>query len=301
MIYIGLAEADKETIIEQYAAKHGIRNTVVISPKQFPLEPNWTDNVEWSDTIEYPTFYRLLEEVQADSLIVLSEPLRTQNRYDLTYNCIRHFLNQTEHQIIFQMLPQIDQRDDFMILFDFDTRSRWKRRKWDINLILDNCRVEVRPLPISFEVICVPTTAATQKRYAKEKKRRFDELGARDPHTIPRNLYLIGGRDKRDYIDKQAGPQLPLFGTNNSGGYVARNQRLARDNITTYKLATAGQRYTIVEFPHRFITLSDFMKRVGQTEFQILTADLKVDRWYLQRYQDWSKRVNETYASLLER
>jgi hypothetical protein len=301
MIYLGFAEAEKSLIVERYIAEHNIRNTVVISPAKFPLEFDWTDNVEWSDTIEYVTFYRLLQEIHTDTLVVLSEPLRTQNRYELTYNCIRAFLNQTPHQIIFQYLPQIDTRDDFMILVDFDTRSRWKRRKWDINLILDNCQVQVRPLPIEFNRIAVPTSEFTKKKYRAEKARRFEKLGARDPHTIPRNLYLLGGKDKLAHIDATGTPQLSLFSSSGNRQYIARNQRLSRDNITTYANADeTAVPYTIVEFPHRFIEFTDFMKRTGQTRFDVLTTDLKVDDWYFTRYTNWLERINETYASFSE-
>jgi hypothetical protein len=295
LIYLGLDEAEKRPIVDRYVAEHGIRKTVVISPRQFPLEFDWTDNVEWSDTIEYPTFYRLLQEVREDTLIVLSEPLRTQNRYELTYNCIRNFLNQTAHQLVFQHLPQIDTQEDFMILFDFDTRSRWKRRKFDIDLILDNTQVCVRPLPIQFKRVDVPTSAATKNKYTKEKERRFDALGARDPHTLPRNLYLVGGKDKLAWIDQQGG----LFGGDSSALYVARNQRLKRDNIVSYGTAEAGSGpYTIIEFPHRFIEFSDFIKLTGQARFDVLTTELKVDDFYFNRYQEWSKRSRETYAAL---
>ena len=110
----------------------------------------------------------------------------------------------------------------------------------------------------------------------------------RDPHAIPRNLYLIGGKCKQAHIDNEP-----------EGVYVARNQRLKRENIITYKTATyRPETYSIVEFPHRFIDFSDFLREVRQTYFDILTADLKVDDWYFERYQEWKERINETYASL---
>lgn len=307
MIYIGYSEQEKAAIIRQYINDHNIRNTVVISPRQFPLVLDWTDNVAWKDTIEYHVFYRLLQEIHDDSLVVLSEPMRTQNRYDLTYNCIRHFLNQTEHQLIFQHLPQIDTREDFMILFDFDTRSRWKRRKWDINLILDNAQVQVKPLDIRFTAVPVPTRDGTKKAYLRQRDKLFDTLGARDPHIIPRRLYLVGGTDKRAFIDSADGAQLSLLGNGRIPGqsnwYVARNQRLSRDCIVAYQAVAetaVSPPVTVVEFPHRFIRFSDFMKQVGQSQFDVLLADLKADRWYFQRYQEWKERIDGTYADLLE-
>jgi hypothetical protein len=58
--------------------------------------------IEYNELIECRTFYRLLQEIDQRTLVVLNECLRNQNRYDLTFNCIRHFLRQTSHHLIFQ-------------------------------------------------------------------------------------------------------------------------------------------------------------------------------------------------------
>jgi len=296
-IYLGLDDDAKGDVIERYRRGHEIRKVVVFYPEKF-IPPFCLDDdrVTYAGAIMYKHFYRLLQEIDTRTLIVFNEVLRTQNRYDLTYNCIRHYLQQTPHSLVFQMFPQIDGHDDFMILFDFVTQSRWKSRRFDLNLILDTVGVEVEPHPIAFRRVDVRTSERTKRRYAKERRRRFEELGARDPHTLPRNLYLLGGSDKRAHIDKQA---LPLFGDEQL--YVARNQRLSRDNIVTYHTLAPGQRPTvIVEFPHRFIEFADFMTETRRACFDVLCADLKVDDWYFQRYTEWSERIRETCTSLQE-
>lgn len=304
MICIGYNDCDKKREIEHYKAAHDISHAVVISADDFPLVISGADQVDYSDVIKYAVFYPLLQVIDKNTLVVLNEVLRTQNRYDLTYNCIRHYLSQTDHCLVFQQLPLIDNREDFMILFDFATHSQWKRRKFDIDLVLDNAKVCVNPLPIGFEAVAVPTTPQTQKKYTKEKKKRFAALGAKDPHTIPRNLYLIGGKDKLAYIDsqEQEQEQLPLLRNGNCAHpsqYVARNKRLKRDNITTYNDDVVEEgAYTVVEFPHRFIEFSDFIKHAGQWHSHVLLADLKVDHWYFSRYQEWSKRIHDLYADL---
>lgn len=297
MIYLGYMDTEKQPIIEAYGRANRITKTVVISPKQFPLLVAGADNVDYDETIMYRTFYRLLQEIDTHTLIVLSECLRTQNRYDLTYNCIRNFLNQTPHCLVFQQLPQIDTNEDFMILFDFVTGSRWKRRKFDIGLVLDNAQVEVRPLPLAFNRVDVPTSAATRQKYDKERERLFATIGAKDPHTIPRNLYLIGGKDKAAYIDGMTRPSL-FDNAPAAGQYVARNQRLNRECIVTYDQVQPDGRYTILEFPHRFIDYSDFVRRTGQATSDVLVADLKVDEWYYGRMAAWAERIHETYTSL---
>lgn len=298
MIYLGYATPDKQTIIADYQAAHAISKTVVISHEHFPLLIDGADQVGYADVIMYVTFYRLLQEIDANTLVVLHEVLRTQNRYDLTYNCIRNYLNQTPHVLVFQTLPLIDTQEDFMILFDFATKSRWKRRSFDAGLILDNAQVAVQPWPVDFRRIDVPTSAATQHRYEQERARLFDQLGAKDPHTLPRNLYLLGGKDKLAWIERR---QPSLFDAGSASApqrYVARNKRLGNGKIVTYADAQPGEVYTVLELPHRFIDFSDFLVTTGQAASDVLVADLKVDHWYFDRYTAWKERIHATYTSL---
>lgn len=294
MICLGYPDDEKRAAIARYQSAHDIRKTVVISADDFPLPVPDTDQVKYSDVIMYVTFYRLLQEIDRRTLVVLNECLRTQNRYDLAYNCIRNYLNQTEHALVFQFLPQIDTAEDFMALFDWATRSRWKRRAFDADLILRETQVSVRRHPLAFTAVPVATSARTRARYAAEREKLFRELGNRDPHMLPRQLYLLGGADKADYIRGQA---LPLFASG-GGRYVARNQRLGLAQVVSYAQAGPPAPYTLVELPHRFIDFADFLMRTGQTASDVLVADLKVDAWYFQRYTDWMGRLNDTYASL---
>lgn len=286
MIYIGYQDENKKNIIADYQAEHEITKLVVLYPAGFPLPIADADAIEYAEIIMYRTFYRLLQEIGPDTLIVINECLRTQNRYDLTYNCIRNFLNQTKHQIIFQHLPQIDTVEDFMILFDFDTGSQWKREKFNAELVRSNAKVQVNRLPVQFNPIDVATDEKTKRQYVAEKEKLFASIGTSDPHTLPRNLYLVSGKAKAARID-------PFK------RYVARNQRLKLGNVATYENANEGDApYTIIELPHRFIEFSDFIKRANQVEFDVMVADLKVDAWYMERYQAWRDRLNATYASL---
>jgi hypothetical protein len=176
----------------------------------------------------------------------------------------------------------IDTAEDFMILFDFATQSRWKRRAFDAGLILDNVQLAMQPWPVDFHRIDVPTSPATRQRYAEERERLFAGLGARDPHTLPRNLYLLGGKDKLAWITRQQ-PSLFEAEAEAAGArcYVARNKRLGNGHVFTYDDAPAdGGPYTVVELPHRFIDYSDFVCATGQAASDVLVADLKVDHWY---------------------
>lgn len=297
MIALGYTDDTKRAAIVDYCKAHAIRKTVVISADAFPLALEGAKHVPYSEVIMYRTFYPLLQEIDKDTLVVINECLRNQNRYDLAYNCIRNYLNQTPHALVFQQLPQIDTQEDFMILFDFDTQSRWKRMHFDPDLIAANVQVDVQALPLGFTRLPVPTSATTQQKYEAEKARLFGALGARDPHTLPRNLYLLGGKDKLGWIDAQTQPNL--FDAGRGANFVARNNRLSRPNIVTYDNAPAsGAPYTILEFPHAFADYCDFVRRTGQAHAYALCADLKVDDWYFRRYTEWSERIHATYASL---
>lgn len=303
-IYLGLADDEKRDIIREYVAGNDIRQIVIISPKPFPLIYEGADQVDYADAIQYHVFYRLLQEIDNHVLVVLSECLRTQNRYDLTYNCIRHFLNQTGHRLIFQYLPQIDTAEDFMILFDWDTRSRWKRLRYDAALVRAEAQVYIRQLPLALRRVDVPTSPATLARYQRERDALFATLGARDPHIVPRRLYLLGGKDKAAYLQIGANsPQLSLLPADSAQAansvYAARNSRLGNGRITTYGDASPSDgQIGILEFPHRFLDWCDFLTVTRQSVFDVLVTDLKVCRWYWQRYTEWTQRIHETYQSI---
>ena len=285
MILLGLPTDAKRARIAQYVAEHGITKTFVLSPSRFSLGviPG-SEEVEWAEIIQYKFFYRLLQEVDGKTLVVVNECLRTQNRNDLTYNCIRHFLNQTAHQLVFQHLPFIDTFDDFMVLFDFDTRSRWKRERFRPDM-LGECSLEANDMSPLLQPIHVETDAKTRTAYAKEKRRLVDGIGLRDPHTIPRNLVLMAGKAKVPHVRADS-------------SYVGRNNRFGLPNLTTYREAADTTPRTAFELPHNYVDLCDFLTVTRQTTVPALVSDLKVDGWYLQRYQEWIGRLRDGYAAL---
>lgn len=290
MIYLGLTDEEKGRTVRAYCLDHDIRKVFVLSPKRFFFEcgVEGAETIEWVDIIEYRFFYRLLQEIDASTLVVVNECLRLQNRYALTYNCIRHFLNQASHQLVFQWLPFIDDMQDFMILFDFDTRSLRKREKYSAEL-LSECRIAVHARQIVWKKIDVPTDEVLRASYDREKSKLINGIGLKDPHTIPRNLYLISGKARMQRVEMGA-------------WYVARNQRFKIAKMQTYKDGSyPNPPYTLFEFPHNFIDFADVSALSGQINFDVLVADLKVDRWYFDRYAQWAQRLENGYADLLGR
>jgi hypothetical protein len=287
MIYLGLKNTGKASVITEYCRNHGITKTVLLSPEKFvfhlPVKP--AESVDWPEIIMYRTFYRLLREIDPDTLVIVNECLRTRNRHDLTYNCIRHYLNQAGHVLVFQWLPMIDSLEDFMILFDFATGSRWKRERFDGDLLSETSLKTIRRDPVIHPVE-METDAATKAKYIREKKKLIDNIGIRDPHTIPRNLHLLGGKAKLCRLWPEQ-------------WYVGRNNRFKLGNMQTYKESVYPHgRYTVFEWPHNFIDFADFLYLSGQEEVWALVSDLRVDQWYLKRYRQWARRIHDCYASL---
>jgi hypothetical protein len=286
MIYFGLDNEAKGRVISELAREHSLSRIVMCSPERFSFAlPGPGETVDWPEIIMYRTFYRLLREIDERTLLVINECLRTQNRYDLTYNCIRHYCNRAGMIVVFQWLPLIDTIDDFMTLFDFVTGSRWKREPFDPDLLTETTITgSCRAPKLSAEQVAID--AALRGKYEAEKRSLFSSLGAKDPHTLPRTLHLLPGKAK-------------LLGMWPDRSYVGRNTRFKRNNLVTYR-ETAYQNgpYTVFEWPHNFIDFADFLCLSGQTDISALTTDLPVDRWYFERYRDWSQRVAYACASL---
>ena len=286
MIRLGLDGESKTKIVNEYIKKNGITNVFVLTDARVgKLQIENAEVIHWPQIIKYKFFYRLLQEIGGSTLIVIDEILRTQDRNELTYNCIRHFLNQTNHQIIFNTFPLIDTIADFMILVDFDTRSKSKRLPFSKELLSGLDIAGVRSVP-SFSMINVPVDSKTAKEYSKTKQKLIDEIGIKDPHTIPRNLYLVSGKAKLSAIESDK-------------HYVGRNTRFKIPNMSTYRDKEL-KRSTVFEFCHNFIDFADFLVLSGQRESEVLVADTKVDRWYFDRYVKWSERIGDAYDSIFK-
>jgi len=285
MICLGYSDVEKDAAIMDFCSDHSIKKVFVLSPQNHFFNCTFDNHefIEYKDIIRYVYFYRLLQEIDNDTLVVVNECLQTKTRNDLTYNCIRNFLNQTDKQIVFNYLPIIESTGDFFTLFDFDTRSKWKRET-DIQL-LKNSKIDVKPIDIEFNKIDVLTDRKTKTKYKKKKNDLINNIGLKDPHTIPRNLLLLAGKDKLRYVVE-------------SRRYVGRNNRFKLGNLDTYKETTPGTAYTVFEFCHNHIDFVDFVARTRQTDIDVLISDLKTDEWYFERYCNWADELRRTYAEI---
>lgn len=283
-ILLGLNQTEKQSEISRYVEHNEIKKVYCFSFPRFWLPREQSDlfeQIQYSDIIMYKFFYRLLEEIDDHSLIVVNECLRTQNRNDLTYNCLHHYLNQTPHRLIFEYFPFIEDKQDFMTLMDFSDRGRYRGHEFSEDYLLE-ADIRIKPHRFNLEVIDVPTTPDMTTAYNKKRDALFDGLGKKDPDTIPRNLHLFAGTYKKPHIESDQ-------------KYVARNSRFGKDNITVYKEITSGN-YTIIDFPYRRIDFNDFLKASGMHDLRCISTDLKIDRYYIDWFNDWKRRLDEFYG-----
>ena len=290
MIRIGLDDSEKKLLVSKYINDFGIKTAYVFAPAKFPLTV-YTDisveYIEYTEIIEYATFYPLLEKIDDSSLLVFNECMRTQNRSDLTYNCAHHYCNQTGHKIVFEHFPFIEDSSDFMILLDFINKGQYKGKAFSDEFLADE-DVAARRHNITLTVIDIETAgdlfgqSRIYQEYEKKKKYLFDNLGMSDPDTIPRNLHVFVGNFKEGSIN----PHLT---------YIARNSRFKLPNIITYKDAIKGE-YIVIDFPHRRLDFNDFLKVSGILDVKFISSEMKVDLYYISEMEKWIERLGEFYA-----
>lgn len=289
MIRIGLDGGQKQIEIERYLADHPeIKRIFAFYFKKFPIslqlpEDISVEYIEYADIIEYEYFYRLLEVIDKNTLLVFNECLRTQKRSDLTYNCAHHYANQTRHMIVFEYFPFIENPSDFMILVDYQTPGKYKGRSFDYQFLHDE-DVSCAHHGLCITSIDCSVSSKDAARYEHKKEQLFDGLGHGDPDTIPRQLHIFVGNFKKAIIDDP------------SHCYVARNDRFKLPNITTYKDVIEEGCFVIVDFPHRRIDFNDFLKVTGMHDVRFVNSGLKVDKYYLDELHKWNNRLEGFYA-----
>lgn len=285
MIRIGLTDQQKQKEVANYVKAHGIKKVFCFYFKKFPLKLVVSCDAEYierADIEMYKFFYRLLEEIDGDSLIVINECLRTQNRGELTYNCAHHYLNQTPHRIIFEHFPLIDRKDDFMILLDMENKGKYKGKGFDYGFLTDE-DILMRPHRVKMDMVNVDISEKDHARYEAKKEQLFAGLGNKDPDNIPRALQLFSGDLKRSAIDP-------------SKMYVARNKRFNLANVLTYQDITEPGEYIIIDTHYRRLDLNDFLKVTGTTRLKYLCTPLSIDNVIATEFVEWKARIDAIYA-----
>lgn len=287
MILIGLSEKQKQDEIVRYVKSHPVKAVIVFSPEKFSLDlPDLGDipirEIEYKEVIMYRTFYPLQEEIDDGYLLIVNEFLRVKNRNDLTYNCLRHYLNQCGDQIVFEYFPFIEVAAEFMVLLDFDTKSKYKGTGFSTELLeVENVRCVNHCIELSVETVMLPSGA--EEEYKNRKAELFDNLGNKEPDTVPRALHVYCGKWKKPFVAPER-------------NYVARNARFKLPNVITYPKVVPGGEYTLLDFQHRRLDMNDFLRRTGKSDVTFLSTGLSVDNYYISAFREWLGRLEEFYA-----
>lgn len=276
MIYIG--DFDKKTILKDYIERNDIRDVLIIYNEDLKTEYDISlphEYLEYSQTIMYKNYYRLLQKIDEHTLIVCDEILITQNRNQLEYNCINNYTNQTPHRLVFNYLPFIENPSDYMILLDFHNKNKFKGEPFTPEFLKEDSTY-IKPVKLNFRFIDVAITEVEKKKYEQTKEKLFAEIGMKDANTIPRNLALLTGK----FRSKQIGNDV----------FLARNKRIKGG--FTYN---DGVLATILDFPIKRIEFITLLTKTRQNEINVLTSELSVDKWYKQDYLNWNARLEDFY------
>lgn len=285
VIRIGLNQREKQKEIDQYLAQHEIKKVYCFYFKKFPYKYKADceiEYIEYADIEMYKYFYRLLEEIDDKSLIIMDECMRTQNRSELIYNCAHHYLNQTPHRIIFEFFPIIESKDDFMILLDFENKGKYKGKSFDY-AFLHAEDIKIKPFKVRLEIINVEITDKDRERYEQKRDQLFDNLGEKDPDTVPRALQLFAGDLKKKAIEPD---EL----------YVARNKRFKLANVKTYDEITKQGDYIVIDTHYRRLNFNDFLKTTRMSRIRYLATTLPIDDVIITEFAKWKARLDAIYA-----
>lgn len=188
-----LAQRQKDDIVNQYIEKNGIEWVVVLGdPLEYLIiEPYY---VSFKEVIMYKHFYPLLQKINNKTLIVINECLKKTNRYCLEYNCIRHYLQNTEHRIIFNFYPIIEKEEDFAILMDFQEKNPFLKTPYKD--MTDFSKVYGNWYDWDFEIKTCELSDKAVTQYAALKEKTIGEV-KKDPDIIPRRLLKFAEQVKK--------------------------------------------------------------------------------------------------------
>ena len=282
MFYIG--NWDKQKVVTHYLTHNDVRKVLIIYNQrlftQYEIPSNIPhEYIEYKQTIMYKNYYRLLQWIDKKTLIISDELLITENRYQLEYNCINAFLNQTPQRLVFSYLPFINQEKDFMILLDQYNSALYKGEQFDYEFV-KQVKTFFKPVHLTAKFFDIAISESDKQKYEVEKEKRFTEIGLKDPDTIPRNLAIMAG-------DMRAKACDPI------DTYLCRNLRFKKLQCTTYK---EDELNTIMDFPIKRQELIAVLTRTKKTEIQALTSELSIDVWHKKDLLDWIEKLENFYV-----
>jgi len=286
MIRIGQTDIGKKKIVNEFIkSNEQINKIYCFYFKKFPIKFNTKidiEYIEYSETEMYRTFYPLLERIDQNTLLIFNECMRTQNRSELKYNCMHHYVNQCGYKIVFEYFPIIDNKEDFMILLDLIDKQKYKGKSFQYSFLKDE-DIIMKPRKVKLITDIFHTSYGQKEKYESEKEKLFKNLGMKNPDTVPRNLQILAGNFKLAKID-------------NEHMYIARNKRFNKENVTTYDNIENRKDYIIIDFHYRRIDFNDFVRRTGIEKVNYISTDLSIDEVLIKEFIQWNARLEAIYG-----
>lgn len=287
MIRIGFGLRQKENIINNYIAEHGIKQVFVLYAREQEQKLRISmpyETVEYRDWEMYKVFYPMIEKVDGDTLIVVNDALRTTVYQDLKVNCATVWLNQTPHRIIFNEFPFIEDKEDFRILQKLD-QAKKQVDKFDYSH-LQTQDIIVKPIRVKMQVIEHKTTEKEKEKYEAKKIKiaeKIEDSVSKDPDNLPRKLQIEAGNFKKKLI-------------NSDKFYLARNQRFKLDNVDSIKSFDAKKNYIFIDLPTTRKELIDYMMSSKKYTIRYISTDLSIDTFLVTDFAKWKARLDAFYG-----
>lgn len=145
------------------------------------------DCVSFNDSIQYVHYYRLLQKIDAKTLVIWNNFFRTTNRYALNYNCARRYFQQTPNRLIFDEFPLRERKEDFMIFWDMAQPNPFLKVPYES---VKNVRETAHFYPSCFPSIEIENINLPERSLAKYAKLKASTIAdvKKDPDIIPRRL-----------------------------------------------------------------------------------------------------------------
>lgn len=195
MIYVG--DHDRAGVVRRYAEEHGIRKVYVLGDPLDGLEG--CEFAPWRDVDKYRVYNVFRTVITGEDLVVLNEVLRDAERNCLKYNCLRQYVVQTRHRLVFQRLPFVSSKDDAAALFDMTTENPFL--KLPVDEVWGRIRgvVRVRMPAVAMHIDRVSLPPLELAAYEAEKDAIFSRLKG-SPSLLPAQCLKASERLAMDVV-----------------------------------------------------------------------------------------------------
>ena len=68
--------------------------------------------------------------------------------------------------------------------------------------------------------------------------------------------------------------------------------------MISYRDDIEEKEYVVFEYPHDHISFTDYLYLSKNKNIDVMTCDIKVEKFYINRYKDWLRELNELYTKI---